>query len=162
MLRDCLIESWAQRRSSPEVYAEILLADVMGHTPGDPSPLGWLPPWPDAKPPPKPKYRSGLLPQHLIDQAKSLDILGVATRLGLGDPVKRSAQEFVAMCALHDDTSPSLCLNSANGVWFCHPCQEGGDILKLVQLVLNLGFRDAVSWLLATPPPHPKRKKRAG
>ena len=160
MTRDDLIESWAQRRSSLQVYAEIVLADALGHQPGDPSPLeGWLPPWPDPKPPSKPKPRSGLLPQHLIDQAKATNILEASTRLGLGDPVKLSANEYSVLCPFHDDTRPSLNMNPAKNVWSCLVCgNRGGDVISLVEQLLNCGFRQAISWLLGHPTAPPKRR----
>ena len=32
-------------------------------------------------------------------------------------------------------------------VWFCDPCQRGGDVFTLVQQHFNLSFLDALHWL---------------
>jgi DNA primase len=53
-------------------------------------------------------------------------------------------QEFVGLCPLHQETRPSFYVNAAKNVFYCHGCGRGGDLIRLVQLSLNLSFRDAL------------------
>jgi hypothetical protein len=82
-----------------------------------------------------------------VETARSVPILEVARRLGL-EPV-RQGREWVARCPLHEDRRPSLRLDAKKGVWFCHPCSEGGDGIRLFQRARGIGFPDAVRELAA-------------
>jgi len=53
-------------------------------------------------------------------------------------------QEFVGLCPLHPETHPSFYVNAAKNVFYCHGCGHGGDIIRFVQLSLNLSFREAL------------------
>ena len=161
MLRDSLIESWIAGRSSPEVYAEVAYAFALGHRAGQTSPIqpGEFIPSTAPKRAATPKPVTGRLPQHLIDQAKAVDILEIAGRL-LGEPVQqRGSEEFLTTCPGHDDESPSLNLNPRKQAYFCFVCQQGGDSISLVMTTLACNFREAVSWLLGAPPHHPSGQK---
>lgn len=56
-------------------------------------------------------------------------------------------QEFVGLCPLHRDTHPSFYVNAAKNVFYCHGCGRGGDLIRFVQLSLNLSFREALVYL---------------
>lgn len=53
-------------------------------------------------------------------------------------------QEFVGLCPLHPDTHPSFYVNAAKNVFYCHGCGRGGDLIRFVQLSLNLSFPEAL------------------
>jgi DNA primase len=53
-------------------------------------------------------------------------------------------QEFVGLCPLHPETHPSFYVNAAKNVFYCHGCGRGGDLIRFVQLLLNLSFREAL------------------
>ena len=83
-----------------------------------------------------------------VDQARGVPLLEVVRFLGLGDPVKRG-KELAVRCPLHEDRHPSLRLNPGKGMWFCHPCGEGGDGLRLFMQVRRVDFAEAVRELAA-------------
>ena len=56
-------------------------------------------------------------------------------------------QEFVGLCPLHPETHPSFYVNAAKNVFYCHGCGRGGDLIRFVQLSLNLSFREALVYL---------------
>ena len=86
--------------------------------------------------------------EQLKDDARSLSILDVARRLGLGEPVKQG-KEYVVSCPMHDDRKPSLQLNPAKGTWYCFPCGIGGDGIGLVMKARRVGFPEAIRELTA-------------
>ncbi len=55
------------------------------------------------------------------------------------DVRSRSGDELVILCPFHDDTNPSLYLNSKSGLWICHACGEAGsmEILRVRLWGLN-------------------------
>ena len=56
-------------------------------------------------------------------------------------------QEFVGLCPLHPESRPSFYVNAAKNVFYCHGCGRGGDLIRFVQLSLNLSFRQSVAYL---------------
>lgn len=52
-----------------------------------------------------------------------------------------------ARCPFHEDRSPSLSIDAAKGLWFCHGCQAGGDCFTYVELRYGLDFAAAVRHL---------------
>ena len=58
-----------------------------------------------------------------------------------------SRQEFVGLCPLHQETHPSFYVNAAKNLFYCHGCGRGGDLIRFVQLFLDLPFRQTVAHL---------------
>src|SRR5450432_4429994 len=57
------------------------------------------------------------------------------------------AQEFVGLCPLHREARPSFYVNPQKNLFYCHGCGRGGDLIRFVQLFLNLPFRQSVAHL---------------
>ena len=55
--------------------------------------------------------------------------------------------EFVGLCPFHRETKPSLYVNAAKNLFYCHGCGRGGDLIRWVQLSLGLSFRESVEHL---------------
>lgn len=72
-----------------------------------------------------------------------------AALVSVGSPAIRQGRRTVARCPLHDDTRPSLSVDLQRGVWFCHVCAEGGDVIDLIRRVRRCSFADAVRELAA-------------
>jgi len=51
------------------------------------------------------------------------------------------------LCPFHDEKTPSFNVTPARGLWYCFSCQEGGDVIKFVQKIDNLGFTEAIERL---------------
>jgi DNA primase len=58
-----------------------------------------------------------------------------------------SHQEFVGLCPLHPESHPSFYVNAAKDVFYCHGCGRGGDLIRFVQLSLNLSFYEILAHL---------------
>jgi len=56
-------------------------------------------------------------------------------------------QEFVGLCPLHQETRPSFYVNPHKNLFYCHGCGRGGDLIRFVQLFLDLPFRQSVAHL---------------
>jgi DNA primase len=56
-------------------------------------------------------------------------------------------QEWVGLCPLHQETRPSFYVNAAKNLFYCHGCGRGGDLIRFVQLFLDLPFRKTVAHL---------------
>ncbi len=76
-------------------------------------------------------------------------------------PLKKCGREFLGHCPLHDDRHPSLRVNPEKGVWFCPPCGTGGDVIRLIEKVEGLGFKEALAYLDIKEPNQRPRKSQA-
>jgi len=56
-------------------------------------------------------------------------------------------QEFVGLCPLHAESRPSFYVNAAKNIFFCHGCGRGSDLIRFVQLSLNLSLRETLAHL---------------
>ena len=83
-----------------------------------------------------------------VDDARRISLMEVVRRLGLGDPVPQG-RRLVLSCPLHEDHRPSMSLDPDRGLWYCFPCAEGGDGIRLWMRVRGVGFADAVKDLAA-------------
>jgi len=52
--------------------------------------------------------------------------------------------EFVGLCPLHQETRPSFYVNARKNLFYCHGCGRGGDLIRFVELLLDLPFRQSV------------------
>ena len=84
----------------------------------------------------------------IVETARAMPLLEVVQRLGLGTPVKKG-KELAVLCPLHEDNNPSLRLNPTKQLWYCSPCAEGGDVIKLYMRARRLTFAEAVRALAA-------------
>ena len=78
-----------------------------------------------------------------VDQARAVTLLEVVQRLGLGTPAK-TGKELAVCCPLHKDNNPSLRLNPTKQLWYCAPCAEGGDGIRLCMRARRIAFAEAV------------------
>ncbi|HXP19190.1 MAG TPA: DNA primase [Streptosporangiaceae bacterium] len=53
------------------------------------------------------------------------------------------------LCPFHEEKTPSFNVTPARGLWYCFSCAEGGDVIKFVRKIDNLGFTEAVERLAA-------------
>ncbi len=53
------------------------------------------------------------------------------------------------LCPFHDEKTPSFNVTPARGLWYCFSCADGGDVIKFVEKIDNLSFREAVERLAA-------------
>jgi DNA primase len=53
------------------------------------------------------------------------------------------------LCPFHDEKTPSFNVTPSRGLWYCHGCAEGGDVIKFVQKIDALTFVEAVEKLAA-------------
>lgn len=81
-----------------------------------------------------------------VDEAKQ--------RYNISDVVARTRKvqragknEKRALCAFHNERTPSMQLNDAKGTYHCFGCGASGDIVSYVMKTEGLGFMDAMRWL---------------
>jgi len=51
------------------------------------------------------------------------------------------------LCPLHPDSRPSFYVNRRKDVFYCHGCGQGGDVIRLAELLHGMNFRAALATL---------------
>jgi len=59
----------------------------------------------------------------------------------------RAGREFVGLCPFHADKNPSFTVREDKGVFYCHGCHEGGDVIDFIRKLDGLTFPDACAAL---------------
>jgi hypothetical protein len=83
-----------------------------------------------------------LVTQEQIEYAKSQPIENL-----LDQPIRKVGTRYYSLCPLHNEKSPSFVIYKDTNTAWCFGCQQGGDSIKLVQLLNDLSFKAAVKYL---------------
>ncbi|WP_375263209.1 CHC2 zinc finger domain-containing protein [Palleronia sp.] len=79
-------------------------------------------------------------------EAKAIPIMETAERLGVTAELKRTGSEHAGPCPQCGGTD-RFAISPAQNIYNCRTC-GGGDGIALVQMVLSLDFKAALSWLV--------------
>jgi hypothetical protein len=72
------------------------------------------------------------------------DILEV---IGRYISLHKVGREYIGLAPCHNDRRPSLRVNPDKQVFYCDPCATGGDVVRFIQVIEQVSFRDALSIL---------------
>jgi DNA primase len=79
----------------------------------------------------------------LIRERSAIDeVVGEYLQLRTG-----GADSLKGLCPFHEEKTPSFNVTPSRGLWYCFSEGEGGDVIKFVQKIDNLGFTEAVERL---------------
>ena len=95
-----------------------------------------------------PHETTGAIPERVDVAAlkQTHPIEDVVGRYGI--ELKRQGRALVGRCPFHADGGrPNLHIFTATQTWWCFRCCLGGDVLKFVMLVEDIGFREAADRL---------------
>ena len=85
------------------------------------------------------------------------DIVAVIERYGI--ELKRRGRELWALCPFHSEKTASLAVNPDKQLFHCHGCHVGGDVIRFVELIEKISFKEACARLqLGTIRPKPQPK----
>ena len=79
-----------------------------------------------------------------------------------GVTLRQRGRHMWGLCPLHDERTPSFMVDPDRQRFKCFGCNEGGDVVDLVQKLHNLTFKDALKHLGMTPgkPPRVDQKQQ--
>lgn len=72
---------------------------------------------------------------------QSVDIVEV---VGERVALARKGREYVGLCPFHPDHRPSLAVSPTKRIFKCWSCGAGGDVIRFVQLINRVEFREAL------------------
>jgi len=74
----------------------------------------------------------------------AIDIVELVSRFV---PLRRAGRHYVGKCPWHDDSRPSLQVNSERQSFKCWPCNVGGDVFAFIMKMENVDFKEALEIL---------------
>jgi len=78
------------------------------------------------------------------DQFTKPSIIDVVSRYVT---LRRSGKEFIGLCPIHTGKIPSFKVNDEKGVFYCHACHVGGDLITFIKKIEGVDFKGAISIL---------------
>jgi len=78
------------------------------------------------------------------------DIVSVIA--GYGVQFKKAGRDYVALCPLHTEQTPSFHVTPEKGLFHCFGCEAKGNVIQFVAMKEGIGEREAAVKLLATVP----------
>ncbi len=73
--------------------------------------------------------------------------------------LKKVGRNYFGLCPFHLDKNPSFTVNEEKGLFYCHGCHEGGDVIRFIELIEGLDFKGALAHLGLNDQPRPTRAK---
>ena len=62
-------------------------------------------------------------------------------------PIKKSGKNFISLCPLHNEKTPSFYIYSETNSCWCFGCNQGGNVINFIKLLKDYSFQDAVKYL---------------
>jgi DNA primase catalytic core len=78
--------------------------------------------------------------------ASQLDIVRVIER---DVPLKRTGRNYRGICPFHQEKTPSFFVHPGRKRFFCYGCHEGGDIVRFIQQIRGVSFKESCEMLIA-------------
>ena len=85
--------------------------------------------------------------EELDDIRRNTDIVALIESYGTKLKERPTPNEYMGCCPLHDDETPSLCVNRAKGKWQCKGCEAEGDCFSWIQKAEKVSFPHGVQLL---------------
>jgi hypothetical protein len=80
-----------------------------------------------------------------FDAMRCADIVEAIQTLGI--ILRKRGREWWGHCPFHEERTPSFAVNAEKGVWRCHGCQRGGDLVRFVMEQKHLNAVEALRFL---------------
>ena len=78
---------------------------------------------------------------------RRIPILRYLEQQGWKPKAYSESDEVCGLCPLHHDSRPSFYVNRRKDVFYCHGCGQGGDVIRLAELLHGMDFRAALATL---------------
>jgi len=91
------------------------------------------------------------------DRDLSIEKPPISEIVGRYTTLRRCGREYVALCPFHSEKTASFFVNEDKGTFYCHGCHEGGDVIRFIERVESLSFKEVLSHLGLDNQPKPTR-----
>ncbi len=96
--------------------------------------------------------------EHINRIKEGVDLVGLVRSRGVS--LKKNGKGYKGSCPFHEDDDPSFSVNPEKNLWNCFGCDKGGDVIRFVELIDGVDFKEAVR-RLSVDTPTPRTTKPA-
>jgi DNA primase len=79
--------------------------------------------------------------QAVLEAASIVDVVSGYTSL------RKRGVTYSGLCPFHQEKTPSFTVSAEKGLYYCHGCGEGGDVVRFVERMENLSFAEVIEQL---------------
>jgi len=79
--------------------------------------------------------------QAVLEAANIVDVVSGYTSL------RKRGVTYSGLCPFHQEKTPSFTVSAEKGLYYCHGCGEGGDVVRFVERMENLSFAEVIEQL---------------
>lgn len=88
---------------------------------------------------------SKLIPDETLEKIRQhFDIVDV---VGQYVQLKKSGRYYFGLCPFHSEKTPSFSVSPDKQIYYCFGCGSGGDVIRFIMNIENLGYREAALYL---------------
>ena len=80
-----------------------------------------------------------------LEQARQTPIVNIASSFL---QLQKAGRNYKALCPFHQEKHTSFYIYPETNSFYCFGCNQGGDVIKFTELAFNLGFKEAVEYLI--------------
>ncbi len=70
--------------------------------------------------------------------------------------LRKAGKEFIGRCPFHADKTPSFSVSEEKGLFHCFGCGIGGDVVRFIELIEAVPFKEALAILGMADEPKPR------
>ena len=86
------------------------------------------------------------IPEETIQEIKEkVDLVTLCRSRGI--KLKKTGANYIGRCPFHNEKTASFVVTPSKQLWHCFGCNQGGNVIQLVQLLDRLSFPEAVAAL---------------
>lgn len=78
----------------------------------------------------------------LVQVKRANDLCDVVREQGIA--LKRRGRTYFGLCPFHREQTPSFGVSREAGLFHCFGCGAGGDVIRFVERIEQVSFREAV------------------
>jgi DNA primase len=80
---------------------------------------------------------------------KVLDAIDIVDVIGERVALTRKGKDYIGLCPFHPDHRPSMSVSPSKRIFKCWSCGAGGDVIRFVERIQRVDFREALTILAA-------------
>lgn len=95
----------------------------------------------------------GKAPARAMTRRREIDAQALKNQIRLSDvarpytKLRQSGRTMVGLCPFHDERTASFVITDSVGLYYCHGCGAGGDVIDFAKAIHRCEFLEAIEWL---------------
>jgi len=80
-----------------------------------------------------------------IDISSLLDNIDIVEVISGYAGLNKRGKQYLGICPLHNEKTPSFSVNREKGLWHCFGCKEGGNVISFLMKIEGKSFKEVIN-----------------